>query len=167
MIIVTVVLSGFFYLYNPPTQPISYSYTLTIDVGGSGNYTIYAPIPLTADGEVHEVLSDLHISSGSGLITIVDTEHGKALKLISNGSICVEAKTKDAGNAQLSLFNKTYAFSHKPGNYKHWVYCNYSSGIEAITLKIDSSGSSGKTKIEENLAQGWQEVNARFRLPPV
>jgi hypothetical protein len=63
-----------------------YVYTATVE-GGQTQGVVY--IPTSNNTELQE---KIHVVSGDGRMSLVDTEHGRAIKLVFNGDVSLEGK---------------------------------------------------------------------------
>ena len=63
-----------------------YDYTATVDGGNVGGVV---HIPISLNGELQ---GELEVTSGDGTLSIVDTEHGRALRLEFLGPVTVEGR---------------------------------------------------------------------------
>lgn len=157
----------------------SYEYEMQIVPEEKGNYTLYVPVIINEDGSVSELMQDINIIKGNATYEIIDTEHGKALKIVTDE----EVRIKSSGQKRilwpyLSMLNATKEDRvQENGEVEFWVYCDKPVGSKNITLNIYFSAevwsdtynglgmqklNSGNFKDEQiedvTVVTGWQKV---------
>ena len=116
----------------------SYEYEVQILPEEKGNYTLYVPVIVNEDGSVSELMQDINIIKGNATYEIIDTEHGKALKIVADE----EVRIKSSGQKRilwpyLSMLNATKEERiQENGEVEFWVYCDKPAGSKNITLNI-------------------------------
>jgi hypothetical protein len=156
----------------------SYEYVLHVIPDENGNFTLYVPIVINEDESISELTEDLHITKGDTNYEIIDTEHGRALKIEGDEEVIIESSTKEQITfPYLSMLNETIDRRETLGDVDFWVFCDKTNVPGDITLSVQlstqserdwynglgmhkwSSGSAREEEIEEvTLTSGWQKV---------
>ena len=118
----------------------------------NGTAIVYPPIAINRDGSVSEVMNNLTICYPNGTLNpnaiyeIIDTKHGKALKIVTNEQIEVRnhINRKGAIDQNFSMWNGMFP---REGYYavpagSVWIYLDNSSTAEKVSvqrLEVDSS----------------------------
>ncbi len=145
------------------------------------NITIYVPVLLDENKTVLKMY-DTPVITGNVKTAIVDTEHGKALKISRSGLGIKIDMNEDHGKQisddeffsgfTISMSNYTYPkhfttmFSESPTEIDAWVYSD--SEIEKVSFSFDLDPRTGiysgiildiSTQGWVHLRKGWQVVN--------
>lgn len=150
---------------------------VSIDISsGDGGITVYVPV-LLENGTIMEMYRNPAIL-GNATTEILDTGHGKALKISGSGSTRInmtetggllatnpEANEKFVNGFKLSTSNATN-YGNGSGLVDAWVYSE-EDGI-GFKLSITRDNGWGKlitinTEQEVKLTRGWQEVGLNAR----
>lgn len=118
----------------------------------NGTAIVYLPIAINRDGSVSDVMNNLTICYPNGtfnpnvIYEIIDTKHGKALKIVTNKQIEVRnhINRKGAINQNFSMWNGMLPpegyYAVPAGSV--WIYLDNSSMAEKVSilhLEVDSS----------------------------
>lgn len=144
----------------------TYTYSITINPNGTGDYYLLVPAPLEynrSDGN-GTVISDFKIINGAGNISVIETAHGKALNISSNGQIelIVEGKS-DYGFHDVTLKN---ASSYR----SFFIYCNktFTNEIMISIYGHDTSDYGGfelLLELTESIKEdGWSDVKGKYEV---
>lgn len=156
----------------------SYEYNLHVIPDGNGNYTLYVPIVVNEDESISLLTENLHITSGGATYEIIDTEHGKALRIEGDEGITFEASTNERISfPYLSMLNESIDRMETIGEVDFWIFCDNSNDSGNITISVhletqserewynglgmrkSSSGTIREEEIDEvTLTSGWQKV---------
>lgn len=75
------------YIYDSESW-IDHSYSVSIDALTTDAYTVMCPVPCDDDGTVYEgFLDELEVADGTAVIALLDTEHGRALRVQGQGDL--------------------------------------------------------------------------------
>ena len=161
----------------------SHSYTLRIDTDSAEGYTLRCPIPLNRTGEQYAAFMDeLSIAYGDVDVTIVDTEHGKALEVTGSGNATLEwdaSWDKEDGDWYLELsMTSGDAFDFENDSRESWIYAdrgNLSIGLSFfaeqtynVSPTFMSGGGPGYVLMGDEeyytlrTQTGWQETVFEF-----
>jgi hypothetical protein len=115
-----------------------WGFDIRISVNVTGSYYLYVPAPLDEgwDSEnVSEIVHDLQFVTGDGDFSIIDSEHGPALRVASTGSanLVAEGESEFESFYEVSLRNTSHL---APGQY-FWVFSNKSFNE---TISIETYG---------------------------
>ncbi len=135
----------------------------------SGKVTLYVPVFLDDKGKVLEMYEKPSIK-GTAATAIIDTGHGKALKISGAGRIELTMEQThvrfikgDSRNyfdgLELSMSNYTRSEVIKGSQIDAWVYSEDEGAVLNYQIKQDSGG--GRIMdihTEERLNKGWQAV---------
>jgi len=164
------------------------SYEVMLDTGTTEESTFFLPVPIDeSTGEVAEVMNELKVVDGTADWKIVDTTHGKALKVHTKAK-CTLSAEKECGykggeernewlySYNVSMFqgiNKTKRWGTV---YEVWVFASTANTTLRIDLAMDDGISNilsyisvGSTPTdpftyEVSLKEGWQTVKLARRL---
>jgi len=132
--------------------------------------TLYVPVLLDDNGKVMEMYHKPAVS-GSASATVIDTDHGKALRITGSGDIGIQIRQtyakalKDPGDAEkfingfaLSMVNNAVP---QDNLREIWVYSE--NGGEVLSYLVNRDTISGKyimmqTREPVRLVMGWQTV---------
>jgi hypothetical protein len=115
-----------------------YRFTIDISTDGYGPYYLLLPVPLAGnrDSDVVSVFVDhLDFVSGEGDVSVVQTEHGPALRISSTDSATLEVKGESTYRtfAHITLRNESY----RGYGSQYLVFANRSS-MHQISLDVDA-----------------------------
>ncbi|UCE36336.1 MAG: hypothetical protein JSW00_12480 [Thermoplasmata archaeon] len=156
----------------------SYEYKLEIIPDETGEYTVYVPIVINEDKSISELMDDLHITKGDATYEIIETEHGWALKIVSNTEVSIESSIDEPISfPYLSMLNESIERKEAHSEVNFWVFYDKLEGEGNITLSVHlstdservwynglglekwSSGTHREEKIDEvTVTSGWQKV---------
>lgn len=165
----------------------SYCYKVEIITNETGNYVIYAPLPLNmSDDSLSEIVYNLEVIKGNNTTyNVEDTEYGKALEIIGSGSALLESRgenKKFVEFAHLSMYNGTFPPIH---SHYVWVFYNMSNGGGNTSINIELcvdyeeigynifgevKGGEGEQWIETTydgpiqLTRGWQMIKIEYHI---
>ena len=113
-----------------------WGFDIRISVNVTGSYYLYVPAPLDGgwDSEnVSEIVHDFQFVTGDGDFSIIDTEHGPALRVASTGSanLVGEGESEFESFYEVSLRNT----SHIAYGQYFWVFSSKSFN-ETISIEI-------------------------------
>ncbi|UCE73789.1 MAG: hypothetical protein JSV56_12300 [Methanomassiliicoccales archaeon] len=139
--IVIASIGGFIYLIivaETVERGQSSEYKLEIITNDTANYILHVPLAVNDDESVSELMDDLHITEGKATHETIQTEHGMALKIEANESVCLMAsETKQILRPHLSMLNDTSEDGAPDySNLEFWLYCDKSVDSTNITLSI-------------------------------
>jgi len=154
------------------------NYELGLSFNGSGSYVAYVPVALTGEGALHGLMANMTFRDGKDLETakeiappdneIVDTTHGKMLKIHGNGSFwcfsSVSYRDYDARLSSSTIMNNGTA-------EKAWACCNVTGpGTMSIDLvlwsglRVQGSWSSRDHILRAPLKDGWAEYDVSYTV---
>lgn len=115
-----------------------WGFDIRISVNVTGSYYLYVPAPLDGgwDSEnVSEIVHDLQFVTGDGDFSIIDSEHGPALRVASTGSanLVGEGESEFESFYEVSLRNTSH-IAYGYGQY-FWVFSSKSFN-ETISIEI-------------------------------
>lgn len=114
-----------------------YGFEIRISVNVTGSYYVYLPVPLLGawnSTAVSEIVYDLQFVDGDGDFSVIDSEHGPALRVSSTDSVTLvaEGESESASFYQMSLRNT----SHIAYGQYFWVFTNKSFN-EFISIEME------------------------------
>ncbi|MCE8422457.1 MAG: hypothetical protein J5U17_01565 [Candidatus Methanoperedens sp.] len=149
------------------------STSVSIDVvSGNEGATLFIPVIMDENGKVLEMYGKPEIS-GSASTSIIDTDHGKALKISGTGIFRIEMKQTGimfAGNSEtndkfengfkLSTGNSTN-YGKIYGATTAWIYSENNDVSFGMSIHRDNGWGRDmriSTEKTEKLGKGWQEI---------
>lgn len=149
------------------------STSVSIDVvSGQQEVTLLVPVMLDENDKIFEMYGKPEIT-GSALTSIIDTEHGKALKITGTGTFRIymsQIGGKLAGNANandnfvngftLSTSNSTN-YGEIYGAANAWIYSDNDDVSFSMSIQQDNGwGRDMRISTEKSgkLSKGWQEI---------
>jgi len=76
-------------------------YGVEIDVNETFDYTVYVPLPINENGIVFNMIYTPQILDGVASYEVLETEHGKALKIVCRGNVTFCTELNSDGNVSL------------------------------------------------------------------
>ena len=141
---------------NEDNQQINY-FELSITLDNPENYTIFVPIPLSS-GRLTELANKIETSEYN--FNIIESEHGKCLKIKENNNISLYLESNESQAMALSMVEKDESGY---GNLGNWIF--YSGNNSNLTISISLIETNikgtfvGKQWFEDYyLVNGWQLV---------
>lgn len=182
-ILVVAMLAGYIYFKNNDSSQYYTEYHFELEMESDNQTTtVYWPIPHdsygecdSSDGNLSELVYELEITSGSGLLNINQTKHGRALEVKFNGSVEIKGNErlyedeyenqKDFENDNLNYSFDDLTMRNKNKEDTYFVYTS-DSDVKVISFycyikgvgKLDSEQSITKEKSDLDLEKGWQSV---------
>jgi len=147
-----------------------YLYRIEVTSNTTAQYIVFAPFPQDRHNRTEcDVVKKLSLTGGDAEWKIVDTEHGKALRIEAQSSnVSIEGRLSKGAAMQLTMSEDEYIRRGDPGVYKHWVKLmnitsNSSVGIH-VTSYNEGISTSTWVKINATIYEGWQQVDARYTI---
>ena len=159
-----------------------FEYLIEIDSYSNETYETYVPVPLNANNlGVSNIYNNVKINQGDGTFELIETIHGKAIKIVTQGDVCLYANKKEKiPFAQLSLNNspiniETIDMQGELSGF--WIYLNCSSNNTIsmnLSLYVWNSDVNTAIAIDNTrkssltiLTQGWNIVDLEiYKIKP-
>ena len=150
---------------------IRHSYSVSIDALTTDAYTVMCPVPCDSDGTVYEgFLDELEVVDGVAVLTLLDTEHGQALRIQGQGDLELEWSASWSIDGE-RFWKMTMTEGSEEETATSWVY----SDNEGMIVELDHSSrykemgrlfsSEGETYYRftvEPEGVGWETVGVEF-----
>lgn len=164
------------YIYDSESW-IEHSYSVSIDALTTDAYWVMCPVPCDSDGAIYEgFLDELEVVDGTAVLTLLDTEHGRALVIQGQGDLELEwnASYTSGSIDGEKLQTMTMTENLDWDTATSWVYSD-SGGIsieihrtsswrEMVSGGIPSGGLAGYVLTTEPEGAGWETVVAERGL---
>ena len=154
IVVIIIVISGIMFGIAGENRNYEYYYLIELSPNDLSEYELYFPMALNAGNQPHEIMDDLNVEGKNANTQIIDTEHGKALRVFGTGDIhiygdVVGGKTTFYGDPleYPPIFHLSmYSHSNTGVDY-HWIYYNNSKRFAVditISATIKQSESEGR-----------------------
>jgi hypothetical protein len=145
---------------------------VTIQIS-SNNGTLYVPVLLDENGNVLEMYRK-PVITGSAVSAIIDTEHGKALKITGTGEIGINMKQTDGKMAGQPDANEKFvngwtlstSNATRYGELQEaeaWVYSEGGGRFNFFIKRDNGWGREISIQTSQKLTDGWQVVSLSVR----
>jgi hypothetical protein len=122
-----------------------YKYEFEIITTIDNEYILYIPIPVEKNGESSSIISKLKVIKGKVKTEIIDTEHGKALKIDGKGNASFKSVGKDfstlfiLGDSDIHYLSMQNNSENLRGK-EYWIYYNSTANKDlSIQFNYDCS----------------------------
>lgn len=152
VVVIILVLFGIFFGLSGENRYYEYFYIIELEPNDLSNYEFYFPVALDAANQPHELMDDIDVQGKNADVDIIETIHGKALRVAGSGNIKIYAELLDGKTTfygdpleyapifHLSMYDHTQASI----DY-HWLYYNNSKRF-SVDIKFSSTREQGKSE---------------------
>jgi hypothetical protein len=163
IILLLVTISGCYDNMNNNKSSIRY-YNVTINTNETTHYELILPMPLEYNNNKKpEFLLKQPDIRGNIIIEYINSDHGKAISIIGNGSSNISYSSESFVSSQLYFSMREPKFNES-GNNGNWMYSNTSETI-ILTIemysKVESNGICSDTRewiTDYQIRNGWNVV---------
>lgn len=172
LFIVMIIIPGYFNNNEQPEEMNilydQFTYECVVKSNKSGHFKLIVPIASNnAFPDAAETVYEfIKIVEGEGDISLIQSEYGPALQIISNSSITLKSenlKFEEYYGLHLSLKNNSFG----KNNFSNWVYFE-SENISSVQIYLKSWNQSGNTgsgiklvtdpEFQQIVNVGWQQI---------